>query len=82
MLPSILETLGVITIRLGTIVSRCCIVVVEIVGKVVDLYMDFQYVRHHMAKKIINTNISPSIVIDMNADYVTPGGHSISIVVM
>ena len=42
----------------------------EIVGKVVDLYMEFQYVRHYMAKKIINTNISPSIFIDMNVDYV------------
>ena len=41
----------------------------EIVGEVVDLYMEFQYVRHHMAKKI-NANISPSIVIDMNVDYV------------
>ena len=42
----------------------------EIVGKVVDLYMEFQYVRRHMVKKIINANISPSIVIDMNVDYV------------
>ena len=42
----------------------------EIVGKVVDLYMEFQYVRRHMAIKIINANISPSIVIDMNVDYV------------
>ena len=42
----------------------------EIVGKVVDLYMESQYVRHHMAKKIINANISPSIAIDINVDYV------------
>ena len=42
----------------------------EIVGKVIDLYMDSQNVRHHMAKQMLNANISPSIVIDMNVDYV------------
>ena len=41
----------------------------EIVSKVIDLYVDSQYVCHHMAKQMLNANISPSIVIDMNVDY-------------
>ena len=40
----------------------------EIAAKVMmDLYMDSQYVRHHMAKQMLNANISPFIVFDMNA---------------
>ena len=32
--------------------------------------MDSQYIRHHMAKQMLNANISPSIFIDMNVEYV------------
>ena len=39
----------------------------EIVAKVMDLYVDSQYVRHHMAKQMLNANISPSIVFGMSA---------------
>ena len=39
----------------------------EIVAKIMDQYMDSQYVCHHMAKKMPNANISPFIVFDMSA---------------
>ena len=42
----------------------------EIAAKIMDLYTDSQYVRHHMAKQMLNANISPSIVIDINVGYV------------
>ena len=39
----------------------------EIAAKIMDLYMDSQHVRHHMAKQMLNANISPFIVFDMSA---------------
>ena len=38
----------------------------EIAAKIMDLYMDSQYFRHHMAKQMLNANISPFIALDMN----------------
>ena len=39
----------------------------EIAAKTMDLYMDSQYIRHYMAKQMLNANISSFIVFDMNA---------------
>ena len=38
----------------------------EIAAKIMDLYMDSQYARHHTAKQMLNANISPFIAFDMN----------------
>ena len=35
-------------------------------SKVIDLYMDSQYVRYFVAKQMLNANISHSIIIEMN----------------
>ena len=39
----------------------------EIATKIMDLYMDSQCVHHHIAKQMLNANISPFIVFDMSA---------------
>ena len=43
------------------------------VSKVIGLYMESQYVRHHMAKQTLNANINSPSGIYMNVDYVYGG---------